>query len=134
MNKGFGAVELLVISVILALGVGIFMQRKSISDDEKTRNNAKATLSVLQGTLETYKITNETAHYPRSMRVNALATLVDKENAQHHVRFLDTPDSLYVSDGMGYTLVVASKTKKKMYYWSFHSTRTVFEGKEKPVL
>lgn len=134
MNKGFGTVEIVVIVLILALGAGIYLQRKTVIDEQKSKDAVRATVSVLQGALETYKITNETARYPRSMRVNELAVLLDKDTAQQHIRFLNAAESLYISDGNAYTLIAASKTKKKHYYWSFHSTRTVFEGENKPNL
>lgn len=134
MNKGFGTVEIVVIVVILVLGAGIYLQRKTAADEQKSKDAVRATVSVLQGALEVYKITNETAQYPRSMRVNELAVLLDKDAAQQHIRFLNAGESLYISDGNAYTLIAASKTKKEYYYWSFHSTRTVFEGENKPNL
>ncbi len=133
MKRGFGTVEIMIIMVILALTAGIYIQRKAVTTDNNNKKIVKTTLSILQGMLETYRVTNETAHYPRSMRVPELITLLDKEHARDHIASLDPGDSLYVSDGSSYTVVLTPKMKKKLYFWSFHTTRTVFEGKEKPI-
>jgi len=134
MKKGFGIVEGLIIVVVIILSVLIVVKRNADKKDTIIVKTVRNTVSELQVMLETYRISIDHNKFPLSTKLNTLMMELDKKKATEFLKNINIGDSLYISDGSSYTLIVVPKSKKIIFYRTYNTARVVFEDYEKSLL